>query len=166
MHDVYISAGSNSADAAQKLAQAQAALAGLEGVRIAAISPVYLTEPQDYAEQPWFHNQAAHLRVADMWRPRPLLAAMLAIEAQLGRQRGAIRFGPRAIDLDILLYDNLVLTDADCLVPHPRLRRRAFALLPLLDIAPDLAFNGKTVRQWLADLNWRLEGRRIFQAPA
>jgi len=115
------------------------------------VSPLYETEPWGVAPQPPFLNAVA--RVETALAPRPLLDALKAIERAMGRDPS--RFGaPREVDLDILLYDGLVLDEPGLVVPHPRLHLRAFALVPLADIAPDLVEprSGRTVSAILAAL--------------
>ncbi len=170
--------GSNSENALSMLEQARAGLAALEGVCITAASPVYVTEPQGYADQPWFHNQVLELAVQDKAlradvsaaalaeAARGLLRAMLDLETALGRVRSpdpALRFGPRCIDIDLLLFGELRLDDPCCTVPHPRLTKRAFWLVPLRDIAPDVLIAGETSETHLARLTWHLEANTIFQ---
>ena len=95
-----------------------------------------------------------------------LLYALLGIEARLGRVRSPdpiLRFGPRVIDADLLLFGQERSTDPHCIVPHPRLTVRAFALRPLLDVAPQLVVEGLPVSQWLERLDCLVEGDRIFQ---
>ena len=88
------------------------------------------------------------------------------IEADLGRVRSAdpaLRFGPRAIDVDLLLFGQIGSENPHCLVPHPRLTQRAFALVPLLDVAPHAVIDGLPATEWLARLQYKKEGQRIFQ---
>ncbi len=102
----FVGLGSNSSEAENMLARAREGLAGLPDLRLGAISPVYSTEPQGYADQPWFLNQVVELLPLPLWRPQSLLAAMLRLETALGRVRSpdpALRYGPRAIDADLLL---------------------------------------------------------------
>jgi 2-amino-4-hydroxy-6-hydroxymethyldihydropteridine diphosphokinase len=135
-HLAYIGVGANLGD------KRAACLAGLEALadhrdsRIAAVSRFYHTAPQDYLDQDWFVNAAAaiHTRLS----PRALLERLKGIEAGLGRRADGPRFGPRFIDLDILLYEDRVICDGDLIVPHPRLHKRRFVLQPLCDIAPDI----------------------------
>lgn len=160
MIPAYISLGSNWPDAPEKLAQARKAL----GARwpIAAASLIYQTEPQNLRDQPWFHNQALKLKIAAIGHIE-LLRELLAIEKSLGRRRDGPRFGPRAIDIDLLLFGDAISSDPFCLLPHPRLTERAFALVPLLEIEPRIAINGRPAAEWLARLSWRLAGDKIFQ---
>ncbi|MBD5417590.1 MAG: 2-amino-4-hydroxy-6-hydroxymethyldihydropteridine diphosphokinase [Desulfovibrio sp.] len=160
----YISLGSNCADAARMLAGAVQRVAGLPGVEVAAASPVYSTEPQEDANQPWFLNQVLKLGLAASWRPSALVAALLDIETAMGRVRDpARRFGPRVIDLDLLLFGEERCAAADCTVPHPRLLRRAFVLVPLLNVAPNLSLDGVPLASALQGLDFRLCGNKIFQ---
>lgn len=96
-----------------------------------------------------------------------LLAALSDIERAMGRKRGAgegERFGPRVIDLDVLLFGNEAIRSGPLILPHPRMRERAFVLVPLADLAPDLAFpDGGTVREALNRLDYRVQGDRIYQ---
>lgn len=163
MGTVFLSLGSNAENAEEMLARALVAIAGLSSLRVLKVSSVYLTEPQGFAAQPWFHNQAAALAAGPEWTPVTLMQALLGIETGLGRVRGPIRLGPRSIDLDMLLYDDVVSDDPVCILPHPRLCRRAFALVPLAEIAPRKLISGKTATEWLAGLHWLLDGRKIFQ---
>ena len=103
----YVSLGSNSADAERMLQLAREALGNLPHVRLGAVSPIYATEPQGFADQPWFLNQVVELFVARSWQPCAFVEALLQMEAGLGRVRSAdpaLRFGPRAIDADLLLF--------------------------------------------------------------
>lgn len=166
---VWIGLGSNSEDALERLDEARAGIAALDGLTIVRVSPVYTTEPQDYADQPYFHNQVLEARADAAWGPVPLMLAMLGLESQLGRVRSAdpaLRFGPRAIDIDMLLYGEdgkVVSDDPTCLLPHPRLTRRAFWLVPLRDIAPRLRIQGESVDALLARLTWSVENNVICQ---
>lgn len=103
--------------------------------RVLAVSPLYETEPWGVAPQPPFLNAVA--LVEPRLPPRPLLGALKDIEAALGRKPGPVG-APRPIDLDILYYDRLVLEEPGLVIPHPRLHLRAFVLVPLADLAPDL----------------------------
>ena len=163
---VYVGLGSNSGDASVAIARAVDGLAAMAGLAVEGVSPEYRTEPQDYADQPWFRNRVVRLAAAPSWQPVALMRALLGLEAALGRVRSpdpALRFGPRAIDIDMLLFGDTVLDDPVCTLPHPRLHRRAFWLVPLLDLSPAIAVAGTPARELLSRLDWRLEGDKIFQ---
>lgn len=112
------------------------------------VSAVYETAPRDLEDQPSFLNAAC--RVASELSPPDLLALLKGIERSLGRRPGR-RFGPRAIDIDILLWEGGAWTDDALQVPHPRLAKRRFAMVPLLDLDPDLAMPGGEPLRELAD---------------
>ena len=102
---VFVCLGSNTPDAAHMLSLAVERLRALPRARVDALSDIYLTEPQDYADQPWFHNQVVRMELETDWTPQSFVRALLAEEKQLGRQRSsdpALRFGPRCIDMDLL----------------------------------------------------------------
>lgn len=133
MSTVYLALGANLGDRADNLRRALAALHA--DFSIESVSPVYETEPAHILDQPRFYNLA--LRAAATLSPLDTLARLKALESELGRRPG-IRFGPRLIDLDVLFYDDLILDTPELTLPHPRLHERAFVLVPLADIAPDL----------------------------
>lgn len=122
--------------------------------RIIAQSSLYSTTPVGASNQPRFLNAALALETP--LAPRDLLNALLAIERDLGRDRSAsIPNGPRILDLDILLYGDLLLSEPGLEIPHPRLAERAFVLIPLAEIAPQFRDprSGCTIAQLLADLH-------------
>lgn len=163
----YISLGANSVDSLERLSRARTALGTLPGAKIVAESAIYLTEPQGMTNQPWFHNQAILMNLEASWEAREFLKSLLALEAALGRVRSAdpaLRYGPRAIDLDLLLFSGVTLNDPLCQIPHPRICERAFVLIPLREIAPDLKIYGKPVAYWLNCLNWTQDGNKIWQS--
>jgi 2-amino-4-hydroxy-6-hydroxymethyldihydropteridine diphosphokinase len=137
MSTAYVGLGANLGDRAGSLRWALERLGSIGTVT--AVSPVYETEPLDYLDQPPFLNAVA--AVSTNLRPGSVLAALLAIELDAGRQR-SIRHGPRTLDLDLLLYDDLEMSTPDLTLPHPRMHQRAFVLVPLADLAPDLAVPG------------------------
>jgi 2-amino-4-hydroxy-6-hydroxymethyldihydropteridine diphosphokinase len=157
--------GANLGDSAASLARACQALAALSDLCLDALSSVYRTEPQGFREQPWFHNQVARLLCGASWTPLALLDALLQLEQHLGRERGGPRFGPRSIDLDLLLFGDSVLQDARLRLPHPRMRERAFVLVPLREIAPDLVFpDGQSIAQAIDRLAFQVEKTAIRQS--
>jgi 2-amino-4-hydroxy-6-hydroxymethyldihydropteridine diphosphokinase len=104
--------------------------------RVEAVSRLWDTSPRELLDQPPFRNAAARVR-ADL-DPPAMLAEAKRLEAELGREPGGVRFGPRVIDCDVLLWDGGAYKDDRLEIPHPRLHERRFALLPLLDLDPDL----------------------------
>ncbi len=136
-----IGLGANLGDAAGTLRQATDALARREGVTLRAVSRFYRTPAWGREDQPDFINAAALLETA--LAPRALLDLLLAVEAEFGRQRmDGERWGPRTLDLDLLLYGDAVIDEPGLRVPHPHLHERAFALVPLLDVLPEARIPG------------------------
>lgn len=155
MHTAYIGMGANIDSAAGSPEHTLAAAVQLLSnvARILRRSPLYSTAPVGYADQPRFVNAA--VAVETDLAPRELLAALLQIEHEFGRDRASgVQNGPRTLDLDLLLYGPLVLHEADMDVPHPRIAERAFVLVPLNAIAPDVVEprTGKTVQELLQKL--------------
>ncbi|WP_432723903.1 2-amino-4-hydroxy-6-hydroxymethyldihydropteridine diphosphokinase [Jeongeupia wiesaeckerbachi] len=137
--DAYIALGANLGDPARQLDAAVDALAALADSRLVAVSDYYRSAPVGYADQPDFHNAVALIETS-LSAPA-VLDALLAIEAAQGRHR-AFRNAPRTLDLDLLLYGDATLHLPHLNVPHPRMHERAFVLLPLLEIAPDVVIPG------------------------
>jgi 2-amino-4-hydroxy-6-hydroxymethyldihydropteridine diphosphokinase len=124
-----------------------------ESVEVTAVSSFRDTEPVGYTDQPRFLNAAA--RIETELTPRELLDLLLAVERELGRVRkSAPRFGPRTVDLDLLLYGADTIDEPGLTVPHPRLHERRFALEPLLELDPSLVVPGRgSVSVLLAELD-------------
>ncbi len=158
-HRVYIALGSNLGDRWGYLSRAIEAMRTFFTVDTA--STVYETAPWGYRRQPDFLNMVVSGRTA--LSPSELLSALKEVERALGR-RPTIRYGPRVIDLDILFYDRLCLQLPDLILPHPRLHERAFVLVPLADLAPDLPHPclGKTVRELLQTVSSREDVRPVW----
>lgn len=147
MAEAFVALGSNLGDRAANLMRARAALDG-GPFKLTAQSSVYETEPWGPVAQGPYLNQV--VRGTTELAPRALLAALFAIETRLGRDRKQeVRFGPRVIDLDVLLYGDIAIAEPDLEIPHPRLLERAFVLVPLAEIAPDRVVNGIKVRDAL-----------------
>lgn len=147
----YIGLGANLDDPVAQVRRALAELASLPHSRRLAASGLYRSKPVGYAAQPDFVNAVA--AVATQLPPRVLLQHLLAIETRHGRTRG-FRNAPRTLDLDLLLYDGLVMHEPGLTLPHPRMLERAFVLLPLAEIAPDCVIPGQGhIRHHLAPLD-------------
>ncbi len=154
MHTAYIGMGGNVASwAGPPEATLAAAVLRLESIgRVVCRSSLYSTEPVGIAEQPRFVN--AVIAIETRLEPRQMLNELLAIELEYGRDRAAeIANGPRTLDLDILLFDDARINEAGIEIPHPRLGQRAFVLIPLCEIAPQVLdpSTGRTVTQLLHD---------------
>jgi len=148
----YVGLGSNLGDREETLRRALAALAGDPAIEVAAVSSFRETDPVGYLDQPRFLNAAAAVET-DL-APQELLERLLAIERSLGRTRDGPRFGPRTIDLDLLLYDDVRLDEPGLTLPHPRAHERTFVLEPLGELDPDLEIPGKgAVQDLLAGLD-------------
>src|ERR1700756_3600869 len=132
-HHAYLSLGSNLGNREQNLYQA---IEGLESIAVvAALSSFYETEPVEFTAQGWFINCA--LLLATDKTPLVLLQGLLALELAMGRRR-IQKKGPRNIDIDILLYDNLIVETEGLTIPHPGLQERRFVLEPMAEIAPEV----------------------------
>ena len=129
---VFLALGTNLGDRQANLQLARRSLS--PNIKIHACSSIFQTPPWGYEDQPEFLNQVLEVRT-DL-DPLPLLEALKAVEAQMGRLK-SFRFGPRLIDLDILFYGQQVIEMEKLSIPHPRLQERAFVLVPLHEIAPD-----------------------------
>lgn len=141
--EAVVGLGSNQGDSVALLSGAVAGLDGLPGTRVLRTSCFHRTPAWGVVDQPDFINAAALLCTA--LDPLELLAAMLDIERAAGRTRredGSDRWGPRTLDLDLLLYGDQVVDVPGLTVPHPRLHQRAFALVPLLEVWPDATIPG------------------------
>jgi len=130
----YVGLGSNLGDREATLRRALDLLG--ERVAVVAVSSFRETEPWGFADQPWFLNAVAAVETDAP--PRDLLDELLAVERELGRTRDGPRFGPRTVDLDLLLYGDEVVDEPELTVPHPRLHERRFALEPLAELVPAL----------------------------
>ncbi len=143
---VFLGLGTNLGDREQNLREAVAALKAAEGVNFRRQSRVYQTEPMHIADQPEFLNMVVEVEVDDEMSARDLLTLVKRVEGEIGRKHRQ-RWGPREIDIDILLFGDEHIVEDDFEVPHPRMWERAFVLAPLADLTPDLVSpTGETVR--------------------
>ncbi|WP_313051868.1 2-amino-4-hydroxy-6-hydroxymethyldihydropteridine diphosphokinase [Atlantibacter hermannii] len=152
MTRVYIAIGSNLASPLEQVHAALAALAEIPDSQIVAVSPFYRTPPLGPQDQPDYLNAAVALDT-DL-APETLLDHTQRIELQQGRERKAHRWGPRTLDLDIMLFGDRQIATPRLTVPHYDMKNRAFMLLPLVHIAPDVCFpDGVKVANILANLD-------------
>jgi 2-amino-4-hydroxy-6-hydroxymethyldihydropteridine diphosphokinase len=137
----YVGLGANLGDREATIGRALELLAEEEGIEVGAVSALRETEPVGVDEQPRFLNGAVALDTT--LSPRTLLETLLRVERSLGRVRTGVRWGPRTIDLDLLVYASVVLDEPGLHVPHPRLHERRFALEPLAELDPELEIPGR-----------------------
>ena len=147
----YLGLGTNQGDRQEQLKQAINLLNNTKGIHVRQTSSIYETAPVGYLDQPPFYNMAAEIQT--ILPPAQLLEAFLQIEQKFHRVR-KIRWGPRTMDLDLLLYEDRCIQQEDLVVPHPRMTERAFVLVPLLEIAGDIEIPGthKTITQWMEEI--------------
>ena len=133
---VYLGLGSNLGDREANLAAAEARVASIPGVTVVKTSSIAETDPVDYLDQPRFLNRV--IAIETTRKPLDLLGELKRAEEELGRVKNVPK-GPRSIDLDILLYDALIMTTETLTVPHPEIRKRPFILRHLVELDPSLA---------------------------
>lgn len=151
MTRAYVGLGSNLGDRERMLWGAVHMLAFNPEVDVVAVSSIRETDPVGFADQPRFLNAAVAIETE--LEPRAVLDLLLSVERELGRTRDGPRFGPRTIDLDLLLYGAEVIDEPGLAVPHPRLHERRFVLEPLAELDPDLTVPEKgPVQALLAEL--------------
>jgi 2-amino-4-hydroxy-6-hydroxymethyldihydropteridine diphosphokinase len=136
----YIGLGANLGDPTAQIRSARAAIAAHPEIQEIACSPLYRSAPLGPSDQPPYVN--AVMAVATTLEPLALLKFLQQVEQQHGRTRDGQRWGPRTLDLDLLLYDQSVIESEDLQIPHPGIAEREFVLQPLLDLAPDLEIPG------------------------
>ena len=141
MTRAYVGLGANLGDRAAMLRAALEQLADEPGIELVSVSTFRETDPVGIVDQPSFLNAAA--AVETELSARDLLDRLLAVERRLGRTRGGPRFGPRTIDLDLLLYGNEEIDEPGLAVPHPRFHERRFALEPVAELDPELELPGR-----------------------
>ncbi len=135
----YIGVGSNLGDREGHIKKALELLHRSPGMRVKQVASLYLTEPVGYAGQEWFLNTVAELETG--LEPRELLVLLLETEKKLGRVR-TVRWGPRTVDLDLLVFGEEKIAQPGLVVPHPRMCERAFVMVPLAELKPGLKIPG------------------------
>ncbi|MHB0912563.1 MAG: 2-amino-4-hydroxy-6-hydroxymethyldihydropteridine diphosphokinase [Armatimonadota bacterium] len=147
---MFLGLGSNLGDRAENIREAVDRLGALPGVRVVRVSSLYETAPVGLTDQPDFINAAVEVET-DL-PPCRLLDAILEIERSMGRVRD-VRWGPRVVDIDILIYDEVECATPELTLPHPRMMERAFVMAPLAEIAPELVLpDGRKPAEVLAEL--------------
>ena len=156
----YLSLGSNLDDREAQLRQALSQLAAV--AQVITVSSFYETEPVEFTQQPWFINCA--VAVTTSLTPQQVMASLLDIEQEMGRQRTQKK-GPRSIDIDLLLFNDLVIGSNELTIPHPAMQQRRFVLEPLAEIAPDAVHPvlKRTIRELLDALP---PGQKVRKLPA
>ncbi|MGC7847573.1 2-amino-4-hydroxy-6-hydroxymethyldihydropteridine diphosphokinase [Desulforudis sp. 1088] len=143
----YMGLGANLGDRRANILSAIGCLRALPGIAVLRAASLYESAPVGFIDQPRFVNTV--IEVTTDLSPFDLLAAVQRVERDLGRVR-TVRWGPRTIDIDILLYDDVTMDDPALTIPHPRMAERAFVLVPLAELVPDRLLNGRTVRDLAA----------------
>jgi 2-amino-4-hydroxy-6-hydroxymethyldihydropteridine diphosphokinase len=152
MPEAFLALGGNVGDVRGTLDRAIRLLCETDNVRLLARSSDYRTPPWGVEDQPPFVN--ACIKIATSLDPRALLTHIQKVERAFGRDRSKEqRWGPRTLDIDILAYDDLVVDEPGLQLPHPRLLQRAFVLVPLVEIAPNLSIAGTRIADALAGLD-------------
>lgn len=154
MNKIYLGLGSNIGDTRENISKALDILS--KKIHITKISSLYKTEPVGYKEQDWFLNMV--IEGETVFKPRELLDFTQSVEKEMKRVK-TIRFGPRIIDVDILLYENINIQSDDLTIPHPQMKERAFVLIPLYEITKDIIIGDKKIK----DLVYKLQGEKIIK---
>ncbi len=149
MSKAYLGLGSNIGDSKENIDRAVDMLGSHENIELLKMSSYYETEPVGYKEQDWFLNVV--LEIDTTLNPHSLLEFCREIEEKLKRKR-IIRWGPRIIDVDILLYEGFKSEEEKLTIPHPRMTERAFVMVPLYEIAPRVKINNKDISQVMKSL--------------
>lgn len=145
-HVATLGLGGNIGDPVRAMASVIERCKGSQVIELLAVSKLYRTPPWGKLDQPEFYNSC--IKVETEFAPLALLDFCLELELELKRER-IERWGPRTIDIDLLTYDDLALEHERLVLPHPRMHERAFVLMPLRDISPELRLHGKNITEWL-----------------
>lgn len=150
MSSIYLSLGTNMGDREKNLKDAVSIIQGFDQTKLIKVSKIYETKPWGYTDQDNFLNLC--LEIETSLSPYELLEKCQEAEQNLKRER-LVRWGPRTIDIDILLYDDIICEDEKLIIPHPRIHERAFVLIPLMDLNENLIIKGQGLKDWLKMLN-------------
>jgi len=157
---VYVSLGSNLNDPVHNLIKARYYLETLGCVINSRASSTYWTEPQEKKDQPWFANQVLELTVRGQTSPLEFWKMLANIETKMGRIRKE-RYGPRSIDLDVLLFGQEKINLPELVIPHPKMFKRAFVLVPLKELIPYVL--NRPIDDYLQRLHFKVTGQKIWQ---
>lgn len=156
---VYLSLGSNKGDRVGYIQQATSILDGIDGISLVRTSAFYESEPWGVDTKNWFVN--AMIEINTTLTPQQLLETIHKVEAQLGRNRELEgHYGDRTLDIDIIFYDNEIINDENLVIPHKFFHQRAFALVPMLELAPD--FVHPTLKKTVMQLHEELENPEML----
>lgn len=152
---VYLSLGSNKGDKVSNIHQATSLIANSDNIKLVRATTLYESEPWGVKNQDWFVNIA--LEVKTNLTPQEFLKKMQTIETNLGRSHdeNTIKWGPREIDIDIIFWDNEIINDENLKVPHPLAHKRAFVIVPLLELIPD--FVHPVIKKSLLDIHSNID---------
>jgi 2-amino-4-hydroxy-6-hydroxymethyldihydropteridine diphosphokinase len=162
-HTAYLGLGSNLGDKKENIKNALTLLGEEPGITILQYSSIYSTKPIGASRQSDFYNCAVKIKTT--LSPQSLLKAVKNIETEMGREPDS-HFQPRPIDIDILLYGNIEINSLDLMIPHSRLPARAFVLVPLLEINPELIhpISFKPLKEYLAEISPPQKAERVIDA--
>ena len=163
IHTAYIGFGSNIGDKLLNCKNGITALAKRQNTNIKKWSRFYQTEPVDFKDQDWFINGVVKIETdIDAFQ---LIKELKSIERAVGRMDNTVRFGPRILDMDIILFDTVVINSCGLIIPHPRMHKRRFVLKPICDIDPSIVHPvlNKEMQYLLADLDENEQ--RIIEYP-
>lgn len=161
MGRAFLGLGSNEDDRLEQISRALQALRATHGIRLIQMATIIETEPVGGPRQGPYLNTVAELQTT--LTPRELLATLQEIERQQGRRPSPERWVPRSIDLDILLYDNLIIVEPDLVIPHPRMHERSFVLEPLAQLAPEVRH--PLLQRTVVELLLKVKGERFDLSP-
>lgn len=161
MSRAWLGLGGNIGDVEAAMASALRRLDAEDGIAVTAVSALYKTPPWGVTDQPWFLNCCAEIETS--LSPQNLLKACQAAE-HAGKRERKIRWGPRTIDIDVLMFEGVESDDKALTLPHPRMHERAFVLLPLAEIAAGEVLRGRLITEWAAAIDGEDVERLVVEA--